>query len=80
MSFIGRFFNEGVVSYRTSALYNNASINFFVELIWSLVFTSIWLEKIRIHTDRKNKKYAVQILSNKYAITITTMIQNSIEL
>ena len=80
MSFIGRFFNEGVVSYRTSALYNNASISFFDELIWSLVFTSIWLEINKIYTARKNKKYAVQILSNKYAITITAMIQNSIEL
>ena len=56
MSFIGRFFNEGVVSYRTSVLYNNASINFFDELIWSLVFTSIWLEINKNSYDQKAQK------------------------
>ena len=56
MSFIGRFFNEGVVSYRTSALYNNASISFFDELIWSLLFTSIWLEINKNLNDQKAQK------------------------
>jgi hypothetical protein len=56
MSFIGRFFNEGVVSYRTSALYNNASISFFDELIWSLVFTSIWLEINKNSYGQKEQK------------------------